>query len=316
MEASCAICKSSRVERVPYDNHERKLNLYAVKHHVGALLKGAGFGNEWLNQRLLFTPSKDILHCLDCGYGRYDCAFDEGDLESYYGRRYFLAGGLPKASWDDFEYVAGHAKTQGQWAFVSPYLPSTGSFSMLDIGAAASRMSRMVKHHFGERVQCSVIEPGDGWVDYYTHHNIQLAGRFFPTQDEGNKYDYVHTSHWLEHVDQLEPVLSALRTSTVTGGLCFIEVPNCDSTYFSRAFPDSPHIHFFTKASLTAAMKQHGFEPVQVSECAMANPEYYGYRCRTATLTPEEQREAEITESSVEDVPGGNLLRGLFRAVD
>ncbi|MSU21512.1 MAG: class I SAM-dependent methyltransferase [Pedosphaera sp.] len=314
MEPSCGICKSGNIERVPYDNHERKLNLYVVKHHVGAWLAGAGLGTGWLKQRLLFTPSKNILHCLACGYGRYERTFEEGELECYYRRRYSLAGGLPKEAWDDFDYVVGHAKTQGQWAFVSRHLPVSGGFKMLDIGAAASRMSRLAKDHFGGRVECSVIEPGDGWLEYYRHHGIELAGRFFPS-DLGGEYDYVHTSHWLEHVEHLEPVLHALRKSTAAGGLCFIEVPNCDATYFSRSFPDSPHIHFFTSASLTAAMRQHGFEAVQVTECAMVNSEYHGYRCRTALLTAEEQRTAEILEASVEQVRGGNLLRALFRAI-
>lgn len=314
MQPACAICQSGNVEHVPYDNHERKLNATVIKHHVGALLHQAGVGGEWLEHRLLFSPSQNILHCKACGYGLYERAFGDGELKRYYNRRYFLAGGLPRDQWDDFGYIDRHAKTLGQWAFVLPHLKDLPSLHMLDIGAAASRMSRMVKHHFGERAQCSVIEPGDGWVDYYQHHGINLAGRFFPA-DSGAQYDYVHTSHWLEHVDQLEPVLQALRTSTKTGGLCFIEVPNCDATYFERSFPDSPHIHFFTAASLALAMTRHGFEAVQISECAMPNPEYYDYRRRTATLTAAEQHVAEITESSIEHVPGGNLLRALFRAV-
>ncbi len=314
MESICPICKTGNVEHVPYDNHERRLSVTAIKHHTGALIARAGLGGEWLRQRLVFSPSQNILHCKTCGYGIYERTFAEGELEHYYGRRYFLAGGLPKQQWDDFSYVDQHAKTRGQWAFVSPHLGAFPRLRMLDIGAAASRMSRIVKHHLGSRAECSVIEPGDGWVDYYQHHGIHLAGRFFPA-DSGAQYDYVHTSHWLEHVDRLEPVLRALRKSTVTGGICFIEVPNCDETYFARSFPDSPHIHFFTAASLSAAMKQHGFEVIQVSECAMPNPVYYDYRRRTATLTAKEQHTAEVTEASIEHVPGGNLLRGLFRAV-
>ena len=314
MDPTCAICHSASVELVPYDNHERKINATVIKHHVGALLKDAGAGGQWLDHRLMFSPTQSILHCKACGYGRYQRPFKEGELECYYGRRYFLAGGLPRQQWDDFGYVDQHFKTQGQWAFVSPHLSALPTVRMLDIGAAASRMSRMVMRHLGDRAQCSVIEPGDGWVDYYQHHGINLAGRFFPA-DSGKQYDYVHTSHWLEHVDKLEPVLRALRESIVTGGLCYIEVPNCDATYFSRSFPDSPHIHFFTAESLALAMTQHRFEAIQVSECAMPNPVYYDYRRRTAELTPEEQHTAETTESSIEHVPGGNLLRGLFRAV-
>ena len=302
------------MERVPYDNHERKLNFTTIKHHLAALLQRAGLRLEFLEQRLLFSPSKDILVCKTCGYGRYEQTFDIGVLERYYGHRYFLAGGLTRERWNDFEYVSEHSKTQGQWAFVSPHLKAMSHVRMLDIGAAASRMSRMAKHHLGERMECSVIEPGDGWVDYYQNHGFNLAARFFPANN-GKSYDYVHTSHWLEHVDKLEPVLQGLRQSTTEGGLCFIEVPNCDETYFSRSFPDSPHIHFFTKQSLRIAMEQHGFAVVDIRECAMPNPAYYDYRRRTALLTPAEQYTAEVTEASIEQVAGGNLLRGLFRAV-
>jgi|GEM_PF-5075190 len=310
----CAICRSANVERVPYDNHERSLNAAQLRHQLGAMLHGAGITGEWLSQRLLFSPVHDIVHCLQCGYGRYERAFAMGELERYYGRRYFLAGGLPPEQWDDFGYIDRHFKTRGQWAFVSPHLELNSKLRMLDIGAAASRMSRLIKRHLGDRVECSVVEPGDGWTGYYRHHGIRLAGRFFPCADD-QQYHYVHTSHWLEHVDRLEPVLQGLRARTITGGLCFIEVPNCDNTYFARAFPDAPHIHFFTAASLCLAMRHHGFETVQVSECAMPNPEYFHFRRRTDRLTADERLLVEKTEASIDHVPGGSLLRGLFRAV-
>ncbi len=312
-DSQCAICKSSHTERVPYENHERQFSATVARHQLGSLLYRSGLRSGWLAHRLLFSPVNDILHCLDCGYGRYERSFADGELQRYYGRRYFLADGLPRNQWDDFSFVEGHYKTLGQWAFVSPHLDQSSPVKMLDVGAAASRMSRLIKYHLGDRVECSVVEPGDGWTGYYQHHGIRVAGRFFPCVDS-QQYDYVHTSHWLEHVDALEPVLKGLRERTRDGGLCFIEVPNCDATYFDRAFPDTPHIHFFTAASLTLAMRAHGFEPVQVSECAMPNPEYFHFRRRTSSLTTEEKLTVERTESSVEHVPGGSLLRGLFRA--
>ncbi len=312
--SDCAICHSPSIERVPYDNHERKFNTTVLRHHLGAMLHKTGVTSEWLTHRLLFSPTQNIVRCRQCGYGCYERDFSPGELERYYGRRYFLAGGLPEEQWDDFGYVDQHFKTRGQWAFVSPHLDRSSEIRMLDIGAAASRMSRLIKHHLGDRVECAVVEPGEGWTGYYQHHGIRVAGRFFPCPDE-QQYDYVHTSHWLEHVERLEPVLQGLRDRTRTGGLCFIEVPNCDATYFARAFPDAPHIHFFTAASLPLAMKQHGFEPVQVAECAMPNPEYFHFRYRTDSLTEDERLTVEKTESSIEQVPGGSLLRGLFRAV-
>ncbi|RFC46197.1 MAG: Methyltransferase domain-containing protein [Verrucomicrobia bacterium] len=184
---------------------------------------------------------------------------------------------------------------------------------MLDVGAAASRISRVAKMHFGDRVQCSVVEPGEGWVEYYRHHHIRLAGHFFPIAGD-ETWDYIHTSHWLEHVEKLDVVIKGLRSSLRKGGLCFIEVPNCDIAYFTHDFPDQPHVHFFTAASLRQAMQTHGFVAVDVRECAMANAAYLNYRRRPESVTAEERRLAQESEASTDPVASGNLLRGLFRA--
>jgi len=314
MPDTCPACASTKVERYPYDNHQERLTPTALKHQFGGILYSLGLHTSFLRNRLLFGPSMDVLRCPQCGHGRYEREFKEGELEAYYRRRYFLADGLPRESWDDKAFIEGHAKTRGQWAFVRPQLDQLPSLRMLDIGAAASRISRMARLHYGDRAQCSVVEPGEGWTDYYQHHGIKVAGRFFPCADS-QSYDYIHTSHWLEHVEKLEPVLSAMRARMAPGGLCFIEVPNCDATYFAQDFPDQPHIHFFTADSLSRCMVAHGFEPVDVRECALANPEYIRYRRHPETMTKDELRAAEETESSIEPVPGGNLLRGLFRAV-
>lgn len=314
MPPFCPVCSCSEFERYPYDNHLRRLTLTSLKHCIGSAMFACGLKSDWLRHRLLFGPTMDVLRCIRCGHGHYERSFQAGELEAYYQRRYFLADGLPKEQWDDATFVVDHAKTRGQWAFVEPHLSALPTLRMLDIGAAASRMSRMAKLHFGARAACSVVEPGEGWTNYYAHHGIRLAGRFFPC-DDSERYDYIHTSHWLEHVEKIDSVMAAMHSRLVPRGLCFIEVPNCDATYFARDFPDQPHIHFFTAASLSSAMQRHGFEPVDVRECALANQSYLKYRRHVDTMTAPERKAAEESEASIVHVPGGNLLRGLFRAI-
>jgi hypothetical protein len=60
-------------------------------------------------------------------------------------------------------------------------------------------------------------------------------------------------------------------------------------------------------------MAAQGFQAVDVRECAMANPDYIRYRRHSEAMSQEELHAAEETEASIENVPGGNLLRGLFR---
>jgi 2-polyprenyl-3-methyl-5-hydroxy-6-metoxy-1,4-benzoquinol methylase len=312
MTANCPACTSTEAERYPYDEHLRRITVTSVRHQVGSVLFALRLRSAWLRNRLLFGPTRNVLRCPRSGHGRYEREFKPGELDDYYHRRYFLADGLPRERWDDRTFVTNHAKTRGQWAFVQPHLERLPALQMLDIGAAASRISRMARLHFGDRAQCSVVEPGDGWAEYYQHHRIRIAGRFFPCADS-ESYDYIHTSHWLEHVEKLEPVIQAMRARLKPGGLCFIEVPNCDANYFAHDFPDQPHIHFFTAKSLVLCMAAQGFQAVDVRECAMANPDYIRYRRHSEAMSQEELHAAEETEASIENVPGGNLLRGLFR---
>lgn len=314
MNSHCPVCRGSDARRFPYDNHQKRLSLNSLRHQAGGCLFTAGLRMPWLRNRLLFSPTRDIRQCQDCGHGIYDRAFKPGELEAYYRHRYFLADGLPPERWDDSSFVTEHAKSRGQWAFVSPYLEQFAQPRMLDVGAAASRISRLARLHLGGRAQCSVVEPGEGWAEYYKHHGIRVAGRFFPCADD-QSYDYIHTSHWLEHVEALEPVLSGLRARMAPGGFCFIEVPNCDAIYFAGDFPDTPHIHFFTASSLERSMADHGFVAVDVRECGLPNASYLRYRRFADRMSVEELRTAEESEASIEHIPGGNLLRGLFRAV-
>jgi len=180
MTANCPACTSTEAERYPYDEHLRRITVTSVRHQVGSVLFALRLRSAWLRNRLLFGPTRNVLRCPRSGHGRYEREFKPGELDDYYHRRYFLADGLPRERWDNRTFVTNHAKTRGQWAFVQPHLERLPALQMLDIGAAASRISRMARLHFGDRAQCSVVEPGDGWADYYQYRKMQIVGPFFP----------------------------------------------------------------------------------------------------------------------------------------
>ena len=80
------------------------------------------------------------------------------------------------------------------------------------------------------------------------------------------QFDYIHASHWLEHVLDLESTILSLRDLSSQEGLIFIEVPNTEHDYWSSTWLDIPHIHFFTMSSLKNVFGRFSFRCLDVGE--------------------------------------------------
>lgn len=110
-----------------------------------------------------------------------------------------------------------------------------------------------------------VCEPGRQWDAYYRRQGIEKVADYFPFEATKN-FDYVHTSHWLEHALDLRETLATLHAIINPSGFLFVEVPNTEHFYWSLPEADTPHIHFFTRTSLIKAFEKHAFECVNVGE--------------------------------------------------
>ena len=66
---------------------------------------------------------------------------------------------------------------------------------------------------------------------------------YFPFKTD-IKFDFIHTSHWLEHIVDVNKTMAKINSMLTNKGGLFIEVPNTEF-YWDYPQTDTPHIHFF-----------------------------------------------------------------------
>lgn len=62
----------------------------------------------------------------------------------------------------------------------------------------------------------------------------------------GVEYDYVFSSHLLEHLNDWVSVLKYWRSKIKTGGKIFLYLPNCDDQIYWRPWHNRKHVNYFT----------------------------------------------------------------------
>jgi len=250
MKKSCSLCGSSDLFVKKYNLHNRQdyTLTQKIKKFIKKILKKGS---------AIFEGNVDI--CNSCGYGVMENIPDPEKLHDYYTNQYWDKrsddGKIPLKD----EYKSDmRAKTQIQ--LVSEYVSTANS--ILEIGAGAACASLQLRDFVkgkNNEAEIYVCEPGDQWIEYYKRQNISRIASFFPFVSE-QKFDYIHTSHWLEHVQNIGKTVETLNNMLNTGGYLFIEVPNSAKDYWDLDFIDVPHIHFFTKYSLQKLIENYGFE--------------------------------------------------------
>ena len=84
-----------------------------------------------------------------------------------------------------------------------------------------------------------------------------------------NYFDVVSSFYALEHIDELDECLEAVRNVLVDGGLFYFIVPNVLENYADLIVAD--HANHFTESSLTALLVRNGFESIVIdAECHSA----------------------------------------------
>lgn len=71
------------------------------------------------------------------------------------------------------------------------------------------------------------------------------------------KFDFIHNSHVLEHVNQPVKMLVSLKQYLTANGFMYVEVPYIFGGYVSPIL--FPHLHAFNEQSLTRAVEEAGF---------------------------------------------------------
>ena len=99
------------------------------------------------------------------------------------------------------------------------------------------------------------------------HASVKLSSELFP-DDKSLQVKMAMSQHVLEHLEEPVALLSILNRSTesISGAIVYSEVPNADLMLEQCALWDLIYEHFsyFTKQSLTAAIRNADLNPVDV----------------------------------------------------
>lgn len=106
--------------------------------------------------------------------------------------------------------------------------------------------------------------PGSKMVDL-VFNNGEDAFNF-----KGDGYDYVFSSHCLEHLENWTVALDYWKSKIKTGGVMFLYLPDFSQEYW-RPWNNRKHLHSFTPELLNAWFTENGFENVFVSGVDLNN---------------------------------------------
>jgi len=267
----CKVCNSKNINYINYDNHILDLSFKGILKFIipnfNFLIPNYFSKIKDISSRKKNGFKGKISICQDCGYGVMVDIPSLIQLEEYYTNDY----------WDGYRQIKPpvfknkYKKNQRgvtQSDFVLPFLNnmSEKKINILEIGAAGAWAVLNLRDRLSyDVVSLDVCEPGDKWKNYYKQAKINRVSTFFPFKNS-KKYDYIHTSHWLEHVKNLNNTIDSLYEMLDTGGKLFIEVPNTEHYYWNLPVSDTPHIHFFTIKSLNKVFEKAGFKCLKSGE--------------------------------------------------
>ena len=335
----CPVCHNKDITKYiyrkypPWDNDKRAFNRFEIKetikfHLTGLLnnhfLRQIGFINKLykhLAAETLFSSLFFVYRCNDCGYGKYKREIMDEDLYNYYANLYHT---LENRDDNDDINPTSDERAIGQFRFVfnetsiidrENILNTTDSLSVLEIGAAEAYISRIILQ---EQNNCSidVVEPMKAFDDYYKRHYINKVAEFFPFSTD-KKYNYIHTSHWLEHMNDLESTLDILKSMLIRMGLIFVEVPNCTEDYWQENMRDDHgHIHYFTERSLISLFLSSGFELVKSITVGLSHPDLNKYWISPKLLNSAKLKWSSNSIRNNIANEKGSYIRALFRSPD
>ena len=99
-----------------------------------------------------------------------------------------------------------------------------------------------------------------------------------PTFDALNlpnaEYDYIFSSHCLEHVDDWVAVLDYWRTMLKPGGILFLYLPHYKQEYW-RPWNNMKHKHIFTPDIIRDYLQDRGWNKIFVTEGYDLNYSFY-----------------------------------------
>ena len=222
------------------------------------------FENFPCNSELVDDRSRDInegqdlnvLQCRGCGHIQLEKDFH---YESYSSYHFQTSGNLSGKESDEFVRI------------LSKY-SNTDSKTVLEIGCNDFELLSRLKG-FERRIG---VDPSSVSKEKFKRMNESQSPttfEFIPDtienipEDTLRSADLIISRHNLEHINDLNSVISKISRSVKQGTLFVVEVPDAASMLNNRRmyqiFPE--HIHYFSASTLRSFMNFHGFCCLEIS---------------------------------------------------
>jgi|MudIll2142460700_1097286.scaffolds.fasta_scaffold54188_3 2-polyprenyl-3-methyl-5-hydroxy-6-metoxy-1,4-benzoquinol methylase len=175
-------------------------------------------------------------------------------------------------------------------------VPESGA-SMVDVGSAHGWFVEIAKRYF----QVIGIEPDEEIAQSATARGLPIRHGFFPDAlVDGEKFRVIVFNDVFEHIRDVDDVVVACRMHLVDDGLLVLNLPNVQGLYyriskfvarlgvtgpFRRMWQEelpSPHLHYFSAASLKSLVARHGFLLERLEELPAASVRGLWHRVRYA----------------------------------
>lgn len=249
---NCIVCQSKNSSSYLYDNHKGKLGARVLDTFYRILKSNA-------------NPFSGLIGvCKECGHGVLQKTPTQQQVETYYRSAYWSdRDELTKNFTLSNDAYKFDLRASSQVDFIEGVVSLGDLNEILEIGAGPAFASLLLREKAGSGgLRLNACEPGLVWEKHYEKHGVQKISDYFPFSTE-KRFDYIHTSHWLEHIVNLHDTIQHLGRMTTIGGYIFVEVPNTEHFYWDLQLKDTPHVHFFTRRSLVRAFENHGFQTMK-----------------------------------------------------
>jgi len=156
-------------------------------------------------------------------------------------------------------------RLESQCAFFAPFVAP--SARMLEIGCATGELAvvaqRRLRPASYEAIELSQAgDVANGRVNRL--HRQPLRALLVAGDVQTDVYDVVLMSHVLEHIEDINGELQAIASVTKAGGVAFFEVPQGSGNLALPVDDNVGHLHFFSLASLTRLLANHGLDVLAV----------------------------------------------------
>jgi SAM-dependent methyltransferase len=167
-------------------------------------------------------------------------------------------------------------------------LTDLDSLRLLDIGCAYGWFLEAAVSH---RMTAVGVEPDSRTAAMARARGLAVVEGYFPEcLGPSDAFDVVVFNDTLEHIPDVQAMLAACSGTLTHGGLLVLSVPTSSGTLFrlargltrlgwtgpwrrlwQQAFP-SPHVYYFNRENLDAALRAHGFTRVDADRTLVFHP--------------------------------------------